>query len=74
VHRGTIDWEYLTHNFILNLKFEENTPLVDIALQIIKTNIFTLEYSKILAALCSAPNDFATIQEFLECYNVVGED
>jgi hypothetical protein len=41
VRRGTIDWEYLTHNFKVTFKFEDDVPLVDIALQVIKDNIFT---------------------------------
>jgi hypothetical protein len=74
VHRGTTDWEDLTHNFKVTFKFEDDTPSVDTTLQIIKTKIFTPEDSKIPAALCSAPKYSVTVQEVLECYNVVGED
>lgn len=41
VHRETTDWEDLTHNFKVTFNFEDDAPLIDTALQIIKNKIFT---------------------------------
>jgi hypothetical protein len=40
VHRGTTDWEELTQNFKVTFSFEDDSPLVDASLQIIRSNIF----------------------------------
>jgi hypothetical protein len=58
VHRGTTDWEYLTHNFKVTFNFEDDAPSVDTTLQIIKNKIFTSEDSMIPVPLCSAPQIF----------------
>jgi hypothetical protein len=43
VCRGTRDWEELTRNFKVMFSFENNNPLIDSALQVIKNNIFATE-------------------------------
>jgi hypothetical protein len=74
VCRGKTDWEDLTCNFKVTFNFEDDAPLIDTTLQIIKNKIFTSEDSIGLVPLCSLPRYFVTVQEVLECYNVVGED
>jgi hypothetical protein len=41
VYRGTRDWEELTKNFKVTLKFENYDPLIDSSFQVIKDNIFS---------------------------------
>jgi hypothetical protein len=36
VHRGTGDWEELTRNFKVTFSFENNNPLIDSTLQVLK--------------------------------------
>jgi hypothetical protein len=43
VHRETADWEELTHNFKVTFSFEDDAPLIDSTLQVIKNNIFSAE-------------------------------
>jgi hypothetical protein len=74
VCKGTTYWEDLTHNFKVTFKIEYDAPWVDTTLHIIKTKIFTPKHLKILVAFCIEPIYFATNQEVLECYNVLGED
>jgi hypothetical protein len=74
VRRVIIDWEYLTHNFKVNFNFEDDSPLEDTSLQIIKNKIFISEDSTIPTLLCSVPIYSTNVQEVLECYNVAGED
>jgi len=74
VCRGITKWEDLTCNFKVAFNFEDYAPLIDTTMQIIKNKIFTLEDLMELVPLCSVPIYFVTVQEVLECYNVVGED
>jgi hypothetical protein len=45
VCRGTTDWEELTQNFKVTFSFEDDAPLIDSTLQVIKNNIFASEDS-----------------------------
>jgi hypothetical protein len=64
----------LTCNFKVTFNFEYNAPLVDIALQMFKNKMFTSKDFTRPVPLCSAPRSSTTVQEVLECYNIVGED
>jgi hypothetical protein len=64
----------LTHNFKVTFNFEDDDPLVNLALHIINKKIFTSEYLTGPVPLCSAPRSYEVAQDILECYNIVGED
>ena len=64
----------MTCKFKVNFKFEDDAPLVDTNVHIIRNNIFTPEDLTIPTPLYSVPRSFEIVQEVLECYNVVGED
>jgi hypothetical protein len=53
VHRETADWEELTQNFKVTFSFEDDAPLIDSTLQVIKNNIFSAEDSIELVHVCS---------------------
>jgi hypothetical protein len=59
----------LTRNFKVTFSFENNNPLIDSALQVIKNNIFAIE-----GPMYSTPRVTVTIEEVLHCYNVVEEN
>jgi len=67
VCRGTIDWEELTQNFKKSFSFEDDTPLIESALQVIKNKIFSSKDSY------NAPRFIAPVEEVFHCYNVVEE-
>jgi hypothetical protein len=54
VCKETTDWEELMHNFKVTFSFENDAPLVDSALQVIKNNFFLVEDSIELVPVCSA--------------------
>jgi hypothetical protein len=74
VCRGITDWEELTCNFKVTFSFENDAPLVDTTMKMIKNKILTYEDSIKPLPLCSAAKSSATVHEVLECYNIVGED
>jgi hypothetical protein len=74
VRRETTDWEELTRNFKVTFSFEDDAPLIDSTLQVIKNNIFSAEDSIELVPVCSAHRYSVTVEEVLHCYNVVEED
>jgi hypothetical protein len=74
VHKETRDWEELTKNFKVTFSFENNNPLIDSALQVIKNNIFASEDLLGSIPLYSVPRVTATVEEVLHCYNVAEED
>ena len=63
VHIGTTDFEYLIRNFKVTFKFEDDAPLVDTTLQIMKNKIFKSKESRIPVPLCSTPWYSLIIQE-----------
>jgi len=69
VHRGMKNLEELTRNFKVTFGFENNNYLIDSYLQVIKNNIFTTEVS-----MYSGPRVIVTVEEVLQCYNVVEEE
>jgi hypothetical protein len=74
VCRGIIYWEYLTRKFKVTFNFEDDALSIDIALYFIKNNIFSSEDSLELVPLCSVHRSSVTVEEVLECYNIVEED
>jgi hypothetical protein len=74
VRRETTDWEELTQNFKVTFSFEDDAPLIDSTLQVIKNNIFSSEDSIELVPVCSMHRSSVTVEEVLHCYNVVEED
>jgi hypothetical protein len=41
VGKGTTDWEELNQNFKVTFSFEDDAPLIESSLPVIKNNIFT---------------------------------
>ena len=74
VRRGKKYCKHLNWKFKVTFKFEDDSPSIETTLHITKNKIFTSEDSMRLVPLCSAPRYSSTIQKFLECYNVAGED
>jgi hypothetical protein len=70
VHRETLDWEELTQNFKVTFKFEVESPLVDVALQVIINNFFMEEGQIEIVHMCSVHRETMIVHELLECYNV----
>jgi hypothetical protein len=54
VHRGKTDWEELTRNFKVTFRFEVESPLVNEALQVIRSNIFMEANHIEIVHACSA--------------------
>jgi hypothetical protein len=73
VRRETTNWEEFTHNFKVTFSFEDDAPLIDSTLQVIKNNIFSEKDLIELVPICSTHIYFATVKEVLHCYNVVEE-
>ena len=73
MHRGIGDWEELKRNFNITFSFENNNPLIDSALQVIKNNIFSSKDLLGSMPLHSAPRATVTIEEIFHCYNFAEE-
>jgi hypothetical protein len=67
VCRGTIDWEELTQNFKKTFSFEDDTPLIESALHVIKNKINSSK------DLYNELRFIAPVEEVFHCYNVVEE-
>jgi hypothetical protein len=63
----------LTKNFKVTFSFENNNPLIDSTLQVLKNNIFSSEDLLGSIPLYSAPRVTVTVEEVLHCYNVTEE-
>ena len=69
LRRGTVKWEELATSFTDTFEFAREHPTIDVALQIMKENIFeeitvtTTNYHQ-----CSTP-----VHHWMECYNIIGE-
>jgi hypothetical protein len=72
--RETTNWDQITQRFKVKLTFEHDYPLVDAALQVISSNIFSKEGSMEVVPICSAHKSYMVVHELLECYNVVKEE
>jgi hypothetical protein len=59
----------LTGNFKVTFCFENNNPLIDSALQVIKNKFFVIKGS-----MYNTPRVIATVEEVLHYYNVAKED
>jgi len=60
--------------FMVTFTFEHESPLVDAALQVIRTNIFSEEELMEVVRMCSAHKTLMIVHELLECYNVVKKE
>jgi hypothetical protein len=70
MHRETTNWNDLTQRFKITFNFENESPLVDVALQAIRNNIFLVEGSMDVLPMCSAHRASMIVHEIMECYNV----
>ena len=69
LRQGTQDWEGIAKKFAHTFEFTNEHPIVDASLQTIKENIF----SKILVQEGNSHECSATIQQWMDCYNLVGD-
>jgi hypothetical protein len=73
MHRETTNWDELTQRFKVTFMFEHKSPLVDAALQVIRTNIFSEKEPVEVVPVFSTHRASMTVHELLECYNVSKE-
>ena len=69
LRRWIIEWDELATSFTHTFEFVDDHPSIDVALQVIKAKIF----EDIPVAMKKFSQNNATIQQYMECYNVTGE-
>ena len=69
MQRGTLDWEDLATRFTHTFEFADDHPLINVALQVMKTKIF----EEIHVATTNVHQSSVTIHHWMKCYNVMGE-
>ena len=67
--QGTQYWEGITKQLTHTFEFSNEQPTVDAALQTIKEKIF----AEILVEEANAHQYSATIQQWMDCYNLSGD-
>jgi hypothetical protein len=70
MHRETIDWDELTQRFNIKFTFEDESSLVDAALQAIRTRFFSEEGSMDVVPLCNVHRTSMIVHEILKFYHV----
>ena len=69
LRQGTQDWEDIAKKFMHTFEFADEQPIVDVALQMIKENIFVeIPIEEENSHQCST-----TIQQLMACYNLAGD-
>ena len=69
LRKGTKDWDKVAIQFAHTFEFSDEQPTVDAALQMIKEKIFV----EIPVKVASSHQFSTTIQQWMACYNMVGE-
>ena len=69
LRQGTLKWDKLATSFTHTFEFAYDHPSIDVALYVIKTNIF----EDIHVAMTNFNQNNMTIQHWMEWYNVTGE-
>ena len=70
MHRETVNWDQLIQRFKVTFTFEHESPLLDEALQAIRTKIFLEEGTMEVVRMCSSHKYSMNVHELLECYIV----
>jgi hypothetical protein len=70
----TTSWDELVQRFKVTFNFEHKYPLIDAALQVIRTKIFSEEELIEVVPICSVHRASMIFHELLECYNVTKEE
>ena len=65
---GIVEWNELATRFIHTFYFFDDHPSIDAALKLIRTNIL----EDISVTMTNFNQNNATIQHWMECYNVTG--
>jgi hypothetical protein len=73
VHRGKGDWEDMAKNLMVTFNFENNNPLIESTLWVLKNNIFASEDLLGSIPLYSMLRVTTTLEEVMHCYNVAKE-
>jgi hypothetical protein len=74
MHKETTNWDELTQRFKIKFTFENELPLIDVAFQAIRNNIFSGQGPMDVVHVCSAHRASMIVHEILEHYNVGKED
>jgi hypothetical protein len=74
MHREIMNYDMLTQRFKVAFTFENESPLIDAALQNIKTNIFLKGGPMEVVYMCSTHRASLKVHKLLEFYYVSGED
>jgi hypothetical protein len=72
--REAMNWDQLIQRFEVKFTFEHESPLTDVSLKDIRTNIFLEEGPIVVVPMCSVHIASTIVHKLLECYNVVKEE